>query len=61
MCSDIANSYLNKPMNRYEYMKLPLDIILEEIIQQYKLINLAHRGLVYMVLIPKTGKQLVQA
>ena len=27
MCADIANFYLNNPMNRYEYMKLPLDII----------------------------------
>ena len=34
MCADIANFYLNNPMNRYEYMKLPLEIIPEEIIQQ---------------------------
>ena len=27
MCADIANFYLNNPMNRYEYMKLPLEII----------------------------------
>ena len=46
--ADIANFYLNNPMNRYEYMKLPLDIIPEEITQQYKLINLAHKGFVYM-------------
>ena len=29
MCTDIANFYLNNPMNRYEYMNLPLDIIPE--------------------------------
>ena len=29
MCADIANFYLNNSMNRYEYMKLPLDIIPE--------------------------------
>ena len=29
MCADIANLYLNNPMDRYEYMKLPLDIIPE--------------------------------
>ena len=29
MCADIANFYLNNPMDRYEYMKLPLDIIPE--------------------------------
>ena len=33
MCTDIANFYLNNPMNIYEHMKLPLDIIPEEIIQ----------------------------
>ena len=48
MCADIANFYLNKPMDRYEYMKLPLEIIQEEIIQQYNLRNLAHKGFVYM-------------
>ena len=32
MCADIANFYINNPMNRFEYMKLPLDIIPEEII-----------------------------
>ena len=34
MCADMANFYLNNPMNRYEYMELPLYIIPEEIIQQ---------------------------
>ena len=34
MLADIANFYINNPMNRYEYMKLPLDIIPEEIIQK---------------------------
>ena len=34
MCADITNFYLNNPMDIYEYMKLPLDIIQEEIIQQ---------------------------
>ena len=45
ICADMANFYLNNSMNRYEYMKLPLDIITEEIIQQYNLRNLAHKGL----------------
>ena len=43
MCEDKANFYLNNTMEIYEYMKLPLDIIQEETIQQYNLINLAHK------------------
>ena len=48
MCADISNFYLNNPMYRYEYMRIPLDIIKEEIIQQYNLINLSQKGFVYM-------------
>ena len=48
MCADIAKFYLNNPMYRYEYMKLALENIPEEIIQQYSLKNLAHKGFVYM-------------
>ena len=32
MCADIKNFYLEKPMERFEYIRLKLDIILEEII-----------------------------
>ena len=62
MCADIANFYLNNPMDRYEYMKLPLVIIPEEIIQQYNLRNLEHKGFVYMEIqkgiygLPQAGK-----
>ena len=62
MCADIANFYLDDPMERYEYMKLPLEIIPEEIIQYYNLINLEHKGLVYMEIqkgmygLPQAGK-----
>ena len=34
VCADIANFYLNNTMDRYEYMKLPLEIIPAGIIQQ---------------------------
>ena len=62
MCAEIANFYLNNPMARYYYMKLPLDRILEKIIQQYNLRRLAHKGFVYMEIqkvmygTPKAGK-----
>ena len=46
MCADMARYYLKNPMDRYEYMKLPLDIIPEEIIQQYNLRKLARKGFV---------------
>ena len=47
MCADISSFYLNNPMASYEYIKLPLDIIPEEIIQKYNLRNLAHKVFVY--------------
>ena len=47
MCTDISKLYLNNPVDIYEYMKLPLDIIPEEIIQQYNLRNLAHKVFLY--------------
>ena len=37
MTMDISNFYLNNPMERPEYMSLPLDIILQEIIDHYDL------------------------
>ena len=60
--ADIANFYLNNPMNRYEYMKPPLDIIPKEIIEQYNLRNLPQKGFVYIEIqkgmygLPKAGK-----
>ena len=35
-------------MERYEYMKILLDIIPKEIIQKYNLINLSRKSFVYM-------------
>ena len=60
--ADIANFYINNLMNRFEYMKLQLDIIQEEIIQQYNLRNLAHKGFLFMEIqkvmygLPRAGK-----
>ena len=62
MCAYISNFYLNNPMNIYYYMKIPLDIIPEEIIQHYNLIKLAHKGFLYMEIqkgmygLPQAGK-----
>ena len=45
---DIKNFYLNTPLDQYEYMRLPLDVIPEEIILTYDLQTLAHNGWVYI-------------
>lgn len=45
---DLKNFYLNTPMARYEYMRLPIDIIPDEIIAQYNLLPLIHHGYVYI-------------
>ena len=37
MCCDINNFYLVTPMERYEYICLPTNIILEEILVKYNL------------------------
>ena len=38
MMADIKNFYLNTPMKRKEYMKIPLDLIPPEIIEEYHLV-----------------------
>ena len=37
MCIDIKNMYLATPMDRYEYMRMPINLIPKNIIQQYNL------------------------
>ncbi len=37
MSLDIKNFYLNMPMLRYEYIRIKIDDVLEEIIKQYNL------------------------
>jgi hypothetical protein len=48
LCLDIKNFYYNTPMARYEYMRIPLQIIPAEIIDQYALRALAEDGWVYV-------------
>ena len=49
-CSfDIKNFYLNTPMERSEYMKIPIAQIPDEIIAEYNLRNKVHSdGAVYI-------------
>ena len=47
MTADISNCYLGTPMDRAEYMFLPLLHIPDEIIQEYDLTTIAKNGKVY--------------
>ena len=37
MCADIHNFYYNTPMVDFDYMKLPLSMFPQEIVEQYNL------------------------
>ena len=45
---DIKHFYYNTPMHRYEYMKIALDLVPNEIIAQYNLRAFASNGWVYL-------------
>ena len=49
MTVDIKNFYLNTPMSRYEYVRINISDILDEIVSQYKLIDkVDSNGCVYI-------------
>jgi hypothetical protein len=48
MCTEVKDFYLNTPMAHYEYMRLPLRILPQQIVDQYKLLPLVHNGWVYV-------------
>ena len=48
MIVDIKDFYYDTPMSIYEYMALPLALIPQEIISQYKLNSIAHNDIVYI-------------
>ena len=48
MTIDIKIFYLGTPMDIYEYMKIRLDMIPEEIRRKYKLNEKQHNGYVYI-------------
>ena len=47
MSIDIKNFYLGTPMERYEYVKIKVELIPEEIITQYDLQKKIHNGFIY--------------
>jgi hypothetical protein len=48
MMMDIKNYYFGTPLPRYEYTRLPLAIIPDEVIQKYNLTDKAVEGWVYL-------------
>ncbi len=48
MCGDIRNFYLGTPMERFEYMRLPIALIPQESIDAYNLLPLIHKGHIYI-------------
>ena len=62
MTIDIKDFYLNTPMEEYEYMRIPVSIIPDDIIKQYNLRPLIHNRVVYVEIqkgmygLPQAGK-----
>jgi hypothetical protein len=62
MTIDIKNMYLQSEMKDPEYMRIPLNLIPDEIIDQYNLHDIAHNGFIYceiqkgMYGLPQAGK-----
>lgn len=48
MCADIKDFYLNNPMSRFEYMKIPVKCIPDKMMKLYNLEPLIHNGGVYV-------------
>ena len=50
MCLDIKNFYLTAPLDRFEYMKMPLTLFPPWTCKQYNLDTHAKNGFVYLKL-----------
>ena len=48
MTLDIKNFYLGTPMDKYEYMRIKIENIPQEIIKKYNLKKLVHNGYIYI-------------
>jgi hypothetical protein len=47
-CTDVKDLYLETSLERYEYMRLPAHLILEEFLQAYKLQGKVYKGYLYL-------------
>ncbi|KAI2497591.1 Reverse transcriptase (RNA-dependent DNA polymerase) [Fragilaria crotonensis] len=48
MATDLKDFYLGTPMERYEYMRIPIGLIPDVIIELYNLLPLVHNGHVFV-------------
>jgi hypothetical protein len=48
MCLDIKNFYLTAPLDRFEYMKMLIDLFPEWIVKQYELMKHVLNGFIYL-------------
>ena len=48
MCADVKNFYLCTPLERYEYMRMPINLIPQEFIDLYDLGSKVKNGYVYI-------------
>ena len=48
MCADVKNFYLCTPLERYEYMRMPINLIPQEFIDLYDLGSKVKNGCVYI-------------
>jgi hypothetical protein len=48
MCLDVKNFYLDTPMDSFEYIRIPIKLIPQQIIVQYNLLPLVSDGYVYI-------------
>ena len=48
MCADVKNFYLCTPLERYEYMQMPINLIPQEFIDLYDLGSKVKNGYVYI-------------
>ena len=48
ICADVKNFYLCTPLDRYEYMRMPINLIPQEFIDLYDLSSKVKNGFVYM-------------
>jgi hypothetical protein len=46
--ADIKNMYLDTPLDHYEYIKIPISLLPQDIIDHYNLLEKALLGYVYM-------------